>query len=97
MESLDDSRCLIYAGIWCPTSTITVRRFCQNREDRYNLRSLSELRDMFHDEYAYAASVPEWCYDGYRNRAEATYYYVAAIDLTTPYGESVYGEGENGR
>ena len=35
--------------------------------------------------------------EGYANRAENTYYYVAAIDLTTPYGVPVYGEAGNGR
>ena len=95
---LDDSRCIIYAGMWCPTSTDTVARFIRRRRDRgYNIRSLEALRDMFRDEYAYAASIPASCYAGYENRAENTFQYVAAIDLTTPYGVPVYGEGPFGR
>ena len=34
---------------------------------------------------------------GYANRAEATYQYVAGIDLTTPYGVPAYGFAGNGR
>ena len=95
---LDDSRCIIYAGMWCPTSTSVVSRFIRRRQERgYNIRSLETLRDMFRDEYAQAACIPANCYDGYANRAENTFQYVAAIDLTTPYGVPVYGEGPFGR
>lgn len=94
----DDSRCVIYAGMWCPTSTGTVARFIRRRRDRaYNVRSLDTLRTMFRDEYADAAMIPASCYEGYANRAETTFQYVAAIDLTTPYGVPVYGEGPFGR
>ena len=95
---LDDSRCIIYAGMWCPTSTSVVARFIRRRQERgYNIRSLETMRDMFRDEYAQAACIPANCYEGYANRAENTYQYVAAIDLTTPYGVPVYGEGPFGR
>lgn len=97
IESLDDSRCMIYAGMWCPTSHYVVRRFLQNREDRVNLRSLLALRNVFRDEYAVAADVPFSCYAGYENRAERTYQYVAGIDLTTPYGVLWYGQYPYGR
>ncbi|MBO6292111.1 MAG: hypothetical protein J6N51_07635 [Selenomonas sp.] len=95
---LDDSRCIIYAGMWCPTSTGVVARFIRRRQERgYNIRSLETMRDMFRDEYAQAACIPANCYDGYANRAENTFQYVAAIDLSTPYGVPVYGEGPFGR
>ncbi|WP_051650222.1 hypothetical protein [Selenomonas sp. AB3002] len=95
---LDDSRCIIYAGMWCPTSTSVVARFIRRRQERgYNIRSLETLRDMFRDEYAQAACIPRNCYEGYANRAENTFQYVAAIDLSTPYGVPVYGEGPFGR
>ena len=95
---LDDSRCIIYAGMWCPTSTSVVARFIRRRQERgYNIRSLETMRDMFRDEYAAAACIPASRYAGYENRAERTYQYVAAIDLTTPYGVPVYGEGPFGR
>lgn len=97
IESLDDSRCMIYAGMWCPTSHYVVRRFLQNREARVNLRSLLALRNVFRDEYAEAADVPFSCYAGYENRAERTYQYVAGIDLTTKYGVLWYGKYAYGR
>ena len=90
VPTLDDTRCFIYAGIWCPTSTSVVRKFLQNRADRYNLRSLKTLRDIFKNEYYISAGVGEEYYWGYANRAEATYQYVAGIDLTTPYGVPAY-------
>lgn len=93
VPDLDDSRCTIYAGMWCPTSTSTVCRFLMNRQHRVNLRSLSALADLFRAEYAQAASIPHWCYAGYQARAEKTFYHVAAIDLTTPYGAPEYGKG----
>ena len=98
VPELDDSRCIIYAGIWCPTSHIVVEQFMKHRQERgYNIRSLSEVRDLFRDQYASAACIPLNCYDGYANRAENTYQYVAAIDLTTPYGVPEYGQGPFGR
>ncbi len=96
VPGLDDTRCLIYAGMWCPTSTYVVKKFLQNRADR-NLRSLNNLKEMFRTEYWKAAGVGEMYYAGYANRAETTYQYVAGIDLTTPYGVPAYGDTENGR
>ena len=97
IENLDDPRCLIYAGMWCPTSHYVVRRFLQNRKDRVNYRSLKALRDLFYNEYASASSIDYQYYAGYKNRADITYQYVAELDLTTPYGIPAYGEGINGR
>lgn len=90
VPTLDDTRCFIYAGIWCPTSTYVVRKFLQNRAGDYNLRSLKTLRDLFKNKYYISAGVGEEYYWGYANRAENTYQYVAGIDLTTPYGVSAY-------
>ena len=92
VSSLDDSRCLIYAGIWCPTSHYVVSQFLLRRESRgYNLRSLAAMRDMFRDEYFIAAAVgPEYS-EGYANRANNTFGYVASLDLSM-YGVPVYGE-----
>lgn len=97
IRTLTDPRCIVYAGMWCPTSVYVVKRFLENRESKCNLSSLKALRDLFYAEYANAAAIPAWCYRGYENRAERTYQYVASIDLTTPYGEPVYGEGPNGK
>lgn len=97
VPTLDDTRCLIYAGMWCPTSTYVVKRFLENRFERVNLRSLEALNKLFENYYWIAADVGEMYRIGYANRAEATYQYVAGIDLTTPYGVPAYGYAGNGR
>lgn len=97
VKSLIDPRCLIYAGMWCPTSTYVVKSFLLNNEHTINLNSLKALRDLFYNEYANCAGIQSQYYQGYMNRAERTYQYVAGIDLTTPYGEPVYGQGAHGR
>jgi hypothetical protein len=96
VSTLDDSRCFIYAGIWCPTSHVVVRRFLQNRYDRCNIRSLATLRDIFRDQYYIAAAVGIENARGYANRAENTYQYVAGVDLSA-YGVPEYGNGPFGR
>lgn len=97
VPNLDDSRCMIYAGMWCPTSHYVVSKFLKNRAHRINMRSMLALRNIFRDEYAIAASVPYNCYEGYRNRAEITYQYVAGADLSTEYGVGWYGTYEWGK
>ena len=96
VPTLDDSRCFIYAGIWCPTSHIVVRKFLQNRYDRYDIRSLSALRDVFREQYYVAAAVGAQYAAGYANRADNTYQYVAGRDLSE-YGVPEYGQGPFGR
>ncbi|KMO85244.1 hypothetical protein AB840_14655 [Megasphaera cerevisiae DSM 20462] len=86
IQSMDQSRPMIYAGMWCPTSDSVVKAFLQRREERgYNLRDLSVMRDMFYNEYANAAGCEDYA-AGYQNRATATYDYVANLDLSQ-YGE----------
>lgn len=97
VPTLDDTRCLIYAGIWCPTSHSVVSQFLRNRCNTNNLRSLVVLRDLFMTQYYRSAGVGEQYAAGYANRATITYNYVAGIDLTTPYGIPPYGEAGNGR
>lgn len=97
VPTLDDTRCIIYAGMWCPTSTWVVKRFLANRYMHVDLRSLKALNELFKNYYWIAADVGEMYRAGYANRAEATYQYVAGIDLTTPYGVPAYGYAGNGR
>ena len=97
VPTLDDTRCLIYAGMWCPTSTYVVKCFLENRFDRVDLRSLEALYKLFENYYWIAADVGELYRAGYANRARITYEYVAGIDLTTPYGVPAYGFAGNGR
>ena len=97
VPGLDDTRCLIYAGMWCPTSVYVVKQFLMNRFKRCDLRSLEALYKLFKDYYWIAADVGEMYRAGYANRARTTYEYVAGIDLTTPYGVPAYGYAGNGR
>lgn len=97
VPTLDDTRCLIYAGMWCPTSTYVVKHFLSNRYTHWDLRSLEKLNKLFKDYYWIAADVGEMYRAGYANRANITYQYVAGIDLTTPYGVPAYGYAGNGR
>lgn len=97
VPTLDDTRCIIYAGMWCPTSTYVVKRFLENRFERVNLRSLEVLNKLFKNYYWIAADVGEIYRVGYANRADNTYQYVAGIDLTTTYGVPAYGYAGNGR
>lgn len=73
--------CIIYSGIWCPTSHDVVRRFLTNRYDRYDINCLEVLRDIFRDQYWIAASVGEVYAQGYMNRAENTYNYVSGLEV----------------
>lgn len=97
VPTLDDTRCIIYAGMWCPTSTYVVRRFLENRYPHIDLRSLQALNNLFKNCYYIAADVGDMYRPGYANRADVTYQYVAGIDLTTPYGVPAYGHAGNGR
>ena len=97
VPTLDDTRCLIYAGMWCPTSTYVVKHFLSNRYTHWDLRSLEKLNKLFKGYYWIAADVGEMYRAGYANRADITYQYVAGIDLSTPYGIPPYGYAGNGR
>lgn len=89
IPGFDDSRCMIYAGIWCPTSHDVVRRFLTNRSGQYDLTNLELLRDIFRDQYCVAASVGEQYADGYANRANNTFDYISSLDLSA-YGVPAY-------
>ena len=79
VPNLDDTRCTVYAGIWCPTSTSVVCRFLENRQWNYDLRDLDTVRALFKYQYAHAAGCDEYS-EGYANRADATYEYCLEID-----------------
>jgi hypothetical protein len=82
VDGLTNPACIIYAGIWCPTSHYVVRNFLQRRVARgYDANSLEAMRDMFRDEYAIAADCADYM-DGYANRANTTYDYVAGLEVS---------------
>ena len=95
IETLDDSRCFIYAGIWCPTSEKVVYKFIKDRQYTYNFRSLLKMNELFKSKYYIVAKVGYRYKKGYENRADKTYQYVAGIDLSA-YDVPTYGEAGNG-
>ena len=82
MPLLTDSKCVIYAGIWCPTSDAVVKVFLQNRIKRGNdVNNLWTLKELFREEYYKAAGVGEVYRYGYANRAENTYRYLVEHNI----------------
>lgn len=82
VDGLTADASIIYAGIWCPTSHYVVMRFLQRRAERgHDLNDLETLRNLFRDEYYIAADVGEQYAEGYANRAETTYEYVAGLGV----------------
>lgn len=82
MPLLSDSKCVIYAGIWCPTSDAVVKVFLQNRIRRgNNVNNLWTLSELFRQEYYKAAGVGEVYRQGYANRAKNTYKYLADHEI----------------
>ena len=79
VENLDDTKCFIYAGIWCPTSHYVVRNFLKRRQDNYDIRNLETIKDIFRDQYYIAADVGQQYAEGYANRAVNTYDYVSNL------------------
>ena len=79
VAGFDDPACIIYAGMWCPTSTAVVSRFVYNRLRRgVDMNDLEICAETFRDEYAEAADCEEYA-EGYANRAEMTREFVAGI------------------
>lgn len=82
VPGLVNPQCIIYAGIWCPTSHYVVMFFLQRRAERgYDINNLEVLRDLFRDQYYIAADVGEEYACGYANRANNTYNYVALLNI----------------
>lgn len=87
---LTNPRCIIYAGIWCPTSHRVVSVFVGNRLKRgFDINDLQTLYELFYSQYYIAADVGEMYKEGYQNRANNTFNYVSALDLSQ-YGISPY-------
>lgn len=82
IEGFTDCRCIIYAGMWCPTSHHVVRNFLRKRKLwGYDICSLETLYQLFETEYARAAGCSAYA-EGYSARAFNTYDYVANLDLS---------------
>lgn len=80
IPSITNPQCIVYAGMWCPTSTAVVCAFLGNRAYRADLNDLDALHSLFYTEYARAADV--MAYEvGYQNRAFATYAFCQNLAL----------------
>ena len=81
VAGFDEPACIIYAGMWCPTSTYVVTKFVCNRLRRgVDMNDLEVCAETFRDEYATAADCEEYA-DGYANRAEMTLDYVEGLGI----------------
>lgn len=89
---MNDSRCIIYAGMWGPTSTQVLYRFIYNRfVEGHDMDNLKECAAVFRARYWISADVGEEYQEGYQNRSDNQYEYVKSLDLGA-YGVSEYGE-----
>lgn len=78
----NDTRCVLYALTWCPTSHSTVATFIRNRIARgYDMNDLNTLAQAFFNEYAHAADCDDYA-RGYQNRANTAYEYMVNMDLS---------------
>jgi hypothetical protein len=83
LSMLTNPLCIIYAGIWCPTSHRVVSIFINNRlKWGYDVNDLNVLYKLFFDQYYIAADVGEDYKRGYQNRAINTFNYVDSLDLS---------------
>lgn len=81
VAGFDAPACIIYAGMWCPTSTAVVSRFVYHRLRRgVDMNDLEICAETFRDEYAEAADCDEYA-EGYANRAEMTREFVAGLGI----------------
>ena len=81
VAGFDAPACIIYAGMWCPTSTAVVSRFVYHRLRRgVDMNDLEVCAETFRDEYATAADCEEYA-DGYANRAEMTREFVEGLGV----------------
>lgn len=80
---LKDARCVIYAGMWGPTSTYVMGEFIKRRIERgYDIaENLQLLNAVWREQYAAAAGCDDYA-EGYQNRADSTYEYVDGLDLS---------------
>lgn len=80
VETLFEPRCIIYAGMWCPTSVPVVLSFLRRYEGLIDLNDIALLNDMFIKGYARYADCSEYA-AGYENRANGTYRYVLSVEV----------------
>ena len=72
---LKNTASIVYAGLWCPTSTWVVQAFLTNRNKSYDLNDVEVLSDVFKRFYARAAGVSAYTLE-YALRADEQLRYV---------------------
>lgn len=72
---LKNTASIVYAGLWCPTSTWVVQAFLTNRNKSYDLNDVEVLSDVFKRFYARAAGVSAYTL-AYALRADEQLRYV---------------------
>ena len=72
---LKNTASIVYAGLWCPTSTGVVQAFLTNRNKSYDLNDVEVLSDVFKRFYARAAGVSAYTL-AYALRADEQLRYV---------------------
>ena len=70
IPGLSNGKCMVYIGMWMPTSTGLVRDFVNNRANRFDINNLDDVHRMFANEYERAADV-----SSYGARPQQTYEY----------------------
>lgn len=76
---LNSDASIIYAGMWCPTSTYVVcRAIAMAKEEGVDVDDVDSLADYFHDNYAIIADCEEY-EEGYQNRSNASVSYIHSV------------------
>lgn len=77
---LTDNKCIIYCGMWCPTSTYIVCRAIGRAEnDGVDINNIEELSDYFYNNYARLAGCEDY-EEGYKNRSDIEREYVLSLE-----------------
>lgn len=93
ITTLDNPRCVIYAGMWCTFSQLLVANFLLKAEEYgKNLRSLREVYSLFADEFASFILLDERKAE-FTDRARSFLNYVGDLDLSK-YGVPEYDKAE---
>ena len=78
---VENPRCIIYCGMWCPTSVhVVIACIGYAERDGIDINDVDELAAYFFDNYAYYAACEEY-EEGYQNRSDITLDYVKNLEI----------------
>lgn len=78
LDILVNNECIVYAGMWCPTSSFVVCSFLKKHRNEVDWNDILVMHNMFLSYYAGYADCLSYA-KGYGNRARSTYDYVQSI------------------